>query len=217
MLITFEGIEACGKTTQIQKLVQTLRGSHLDVLSLRSPGGTPVSEKIRTLFKEGDATMTPEAELLLVCASHTQLVQQVIVPCLNNKAIVIVDRYLDSTFAYQGYGHQLPFSTVYGLVNFVIGQIRPDMTIYLRIPLELSEERKAKRVAATPRHLLRPDRMESMSKEFFQRVITGYDRLAEEEPGRIRTIDGSLDATVVQELIWQQVGPLVRPLENPTI
>jgi dTMP kinase len=145
--IVFEGIEACGKTTQIELLAERFRARGQDPLILREPGGTEIGEKIRSLLKDSSylGQMSPEAELLLMNASRAQLVREVIRPALEKGRIVICDRYFYSTIAYQGFGRSLPWDALNAVNRFAVGGLDADFVIFLDIPLEESWERLCRR------------------------------------------------------------------------
>src|SRR5579885_1687032 len=133
LLITFEGSEGCGKSTQIALLAERLRGLGFTVKLVREPGGTPIGEEIRHTLKHSqqNKAMTAEAELLLMCASRAQLVREVIRPALAAGEIVLCDRFYDSTAAYQGYGRGLDLSVIQQMTDFAVGETRPHLTLLL--------------------------------------------------------------------------------------
>src|SRR6185436_2101322 len=149
LFITFEGTEGGGKSTQITRLAERLKGLNFKVLSLREPGGTPIGEEIRHTLKHSDANhaMTAEAELLLMNASRAQLVREVIRPALARGEAVLCDRFYDSTVAYQGYGRQLDLAHVRSVIEFAVGNTIPNLTLLLRVPVEVSEARRVERGA----------------------------------------------------------------------
>src|SRR6266478_6031223 len=147
LFISFEGTEGSGKSTQVSLLAEHLRFERYTVRTIREPGGTPVGEEIRHTLKhsaDNDA-MTFEAELLLMNASRAQLVREVIRPALAAGDIVMCDRFYDSTTAYQGYGRQLDLSVVKAIVDFAVRDTRPDLTLLLVVPYEVSEGRRVAR------------------------------------------------------------------------
>jgi dTMP kinase len=216
LLITFEGTEGSGKSTQIQRLAVRLRTAGLPVRTLREPGGTEIGEEIRHTLQHSavNQAMTPEAELLLINASRAQLVRQVLRPALAAGEIVLLDRYYDSTTAYQGYGRELDLVLVREVIRLAIDGLHPDVTLLLRIPVALSEQRRRSRSAGTQSTGSAPadparDRMEEAGRAFFERVERGYDRIAAEEPDRIRVINAFQSAEVVGGSIWEAVAPLL--------
>ncbi len=208
LFITFEGTEGSGKSTQIALLAARLREAGTVVHTVREPGGTPIGEEIRHTLKhsQDNAAMTAEAELLLMNASRAQLVREVIRPALQAGQTVLCDRFYDSTAAYQGYGRGLDLATVRAIIDFAVGEVRPDLTLLLQIPHILGEERLRTRRSAIP--LVR-DRFEEADAAFFERVAKGYRAIAEAEPGRVRVLDGSGGVEEVRAAIWQLVRGMV--------
>src|SRR6266487_4641816 len=149
MFITFEGTEGGGKSTQIQILAQRLGAPGRPVRVLREPGGSPIGEEIRHTLKHSEVNhaMTSETELLLMNASRAQLVREVIRPALAAGEIVLCDRFYDSSTAYQGYGRQLDLAKVKTIIDFAVEHTRPDLTLLLEVPLEISEARRLSRQA----------------------------------------------------------------------
>lgn len=207
LFITFEGNEGSGKSTQVPLLVERLREWGHTVKVFREPGGTPIGEEIRHTLKHShaNAAMTAEAELLLMNASRAQLVREVIRPALARGEIIVCDRFYDSTTAYQGYGRQLDLPNVRGIIDVAVGQTRPDITLFLRVPQAVSEERLRSRQSTMP--FIR-DRMEEADRAFFERVAQGYDAIAAAEPDRIHVINAAGTVAEVQAAIWRLVAPL---------
>lgn len=188
MLITFEGIDGCGKTTQIKFLTDYLNKKNLPVTVFREPGGTILSEKIRELLLHEPEDMDFRTELLLFSAARSQLIKEKVIPLLEKEEIVILDRYYDSTVAYQGYGRN---STNIDHIHFInklaTHNTVPDITFYLKITPDIASDRIKKS---------QKDRMESAGKDFFERVKKGYDLLAKENR-RITTVDSARDPDIV--------------------
>jgi dTMP kinase len=205
LFITFEGTEGGGKSTQILRLADRLSARGLRVHPLREPGGTPIGEEIRHTLKhsEGNHAMTPETELLLMNASRAQLVREVIRPRLAAGDVVLCDRFYDSTIAYQGYGRGLDLQQVHQVIDFAVGGLRPALTLLLRVPVEVSEARRAARGSG-----LR-DRFEEADRDFFNRVERGFDALAVGDPARIKVVDATRTLEAVAEDIWGHVQPLL--------
>jgi dTMP kinase len=197
MLITFEGIDGCGKTTQAKLLAEHLRAENKGVLLLREPGGTELSEQVRTILlnKQFAHPLTREAELLLFAASRAQLVSEVIRPSLLKDTIVILDRFTDSTIAYQGFGRGITLHHIEQINNAATGGLEPGMTFLLDLPLE---------AAAARRKATANDRIESEDMEFHQKVMEGYWYLAKQHPKRIRTIDATGSMEEIAEKIWKR-------------
>ena len=208
LFITFEGNEGSGKSTQVPLLVERLREWGHTVKVFREPGGTPIGEEIRHTLKHShaNAAMTAEAELLLMNASRAQLVREVIRPALARGEVIVCDRFYDSTTAYQGYGRQLDLQTVKHIIDLAVGPTRPDLTLFLKVPQNISEERLRSRQATMP--FIR-DRMEEADRAFFERVAKGYDAVATAEPQRIQIIYAAGTVAEVQSAIWRLVAPLV--------
>jgi len=183
ILITFEGSEGCGKSTQIRRLAKALQERGKEVVLLREPGGTPIGETIRHLLKHDEkaGAMTPEAELLLFAASRAQLVREVIEPAIARGAVVLCDRFLDSTTVYQGVARSLNLNDVAAINAFAVGKILPDLTLLLDLDAAEGRRRAAGRKGPL-------DRMEQEGDEFYQAVRQGYLKLALEHPQRIEII-----------------------------
>ena len=185
-LLSFEGSEGCGKSTQIRLLQQHLESTGQSVVILREPGGTEIGEEIRHLLqhaKTGTA-MTPETELLLFAASRAQIVREKVRPLLASGTFVILDRFLDSTTVYQGLARGLPLDAVRAINTFATGCTLPQLTVLL----DLDTDTAWQRIHATGREL---DRMESQPREFYEKVRQGYLSLARAEPERIAIVDAS--------------------------
>lgn len=204
LFISFEGTEGCGKSTQVELLAQRLRAIGHVVRLHREPGGTPIGEEIRHTLKHSphNHAMTAETELLLMNASRAQLVREVIRPALAAGEIVLCDRFYDSTIAYQGYGRELDLAQVKSIVEFAVGGTKPDLTLFLQVPAEVSAERLRSRQSTLP--FIR-DRIEEADRIFFERVAHGYGVIAASEPQRIKLINGAQPLVVVCGQIWEIV------------
>ena len=228
LFITFEGNEGSGKSTQIELLAERLRQLGRQVRTLREPGGTPIGEEIRNTLKHSQANhaMTAEAELLLMNASRAQLVREIIRPALAAGEVVLCDRFYDSTTAYQGYGRQLDLDRVRAVIDFAVGDTRPHLTLFLDIPVDVSETRRRERQGRlfppagghgprekVPLEFDAPirDRFEEADRAFFERVERGYRAIAAAEPGRVKTVIATASVEQVADAIWQHVAPLVKP------
>ena len=207
LFITFEGNEGSGKSTQVPLLVEKLREWGHTVKVFREPGGTPIGEEIRHTLKHSHSNeaMTSEAELLLMNASRAQLVREVIRPALARGEVIVCDRFYDSTTAYQGYGRQLDLQTVKHIIDLAVGDTRPDLTLFLKVPQSVSEERLRSRQSTMP--FIR-DRMEEADRAFFERVAKGYDAIAAENPERVKVIHAVGTIEEIQSAIWRIVAPL---------
>ena len=208
LFITFEGTEGCGKSTQVELLAERMRALGHRVRVLREPGGTPIGEEIRHTLKHSkvNVTMTYETELLLMNASRAQLVRETIRPALAVGEIVLCDRFYDSTTAYQGYGRGLDLALVKSVIDFAIGDTRPNLTLLLHVPPEVSAERLQSRQSTLP--FVR-DRIEEGDRYFFERVAQGYEAIAAAEPNRVRVVSGTGAIEVVCENIWEVVRPVL--------
>ena len=205
LFVSFEGTEGSGKSTQLALLAKRVADHGHEVISLREPGGTPIGEEIRHLLKHSaaNAGMCPETELLLMNASRAQLVREVIRPALAEGKAVLCDRFFDSTLAYQVFGRCLDGTLAQRIIDYAIGDTLPDLTLLLRVPLEVSEARRAGRNSGVR------DRMEEENRAFFLRVEQGYDAIASNTATRVRTIDATQTVEQVAEEIWKWVAPLI--------
>jgi len=197
LFITFEGPEGSGKTTQVKRLAERLQERGCDVLTVREPGGTSVSEQIREVLHALDnRDMQPRTEILLYCAARAQLVGQVIRPHLQSGGIVICDRYADSTLAYQGYGRGLDLPVLRMILDFATGGLKPDITFYLDIDVESGLKRK--RAGGDEWN-----RMDDLAVDFHCRVRAGYLEMIAQEPVRWVVVDAARDTEIVAKEIWE--------------
>ncbi len=195
MLITFEGLDYSGKSTQVTRAVNRLKSDGRPVLLVREPGGTDIGEKIRSILLDKKSTeMTDISELMLFSASRAQLVAGVIRPALAEGTVVVCDRFYDSTTAYQGWGRGIDLQAVRAINTTATFGLIPDLTIYLDVRVEEIERRIQKTGAGR-------DRMESNGREFHERVRKGYLALAETEQ-RFVVIDGEKTVDAIHEEIW---------------
>lgn len=200
-LISFEGSEGSGKSTQIALLAEHLQKAGRDVVTTREPGGTEIGEQIRNIIvhnSKGDE-MVAETELLLFAAARAQLVREVIVPGLTRGAIVLSDRYLDSSTVYQGIGRNLGSDPVAQINRFAVGNVMPDLTIVIDVPTEVGLARIRQRASDLP------DRMERENIEFYEKIRAGYLVLAKGMADRFVVIDGTLTQEVIAKKIWASV------------
>ncbi|NTV01599.1 MAG: dTMP kinase [Chlorobiaceae bacterium] len=206
MLITFEGIDGAGKSTQVARLKRHLQELGHEVLTLREPGGTEVCENIRELLLQSKHDIAPVTELLLFAASRAELVEKVILPALEQGSIVILDRFSDSTTAYQGYGRGLSLELLEKVNGIATFGLRPDITFFLDITPEDAMIRKFSEkslpLAFDSEEL---DRMESSGLEFYRRVRDGYLRIHESEPERMVLLDARLSPQILHERISGKV------------
>lgn len=200
MLITFEGLDFSGKTTQIKLLVEKLKDSGYNVVVVREPGGTPISEKIRDiLLDKKNLEMTQIAEIFLFSAARNQLVNQIIKPALESEKVVICDRYYDSTTAYQGYGRGVNLDDVKRINKIATLGVVPDITFFVDIPIDEIKHR----IEAAKSSM---DRMESSGDSFYERVRQGYFEIAKSERERFHIIDGLKNVEAIHNDIWKVVN-----------
>lgn len=185
--ISFEGIDGSGKSTQLARLTAWLTERQVPCRVLREPGGTELGEKIRDLLLDAKAEeMSAESELLLFFAARAELVRKVIRPALRKGELIICDRFYDSTLAYQGYGRELGTERILPLLDWAVGETKPDLTVLVDLPAELALQRQSGRDAG------QADRIEAEGLRFMKRVREGYLALAEAEPQRFLVLDGTL-------------------------
>lgn len=185
--ISLEGSEGCGKTTQLNLLVEWLKSLRISPICLREPGGTPLGESIRNLLKHdpNGHGMASQTELLLFAASRAELVRKTIRPALAAGNWVISDRFFDSTAVYQGAGRGLDPVSIEAINRFVTGPTRPDLTLVFDLP----SDEALRRATSRPRAAQVVDRMEIEPPEFYEQVRQAYLELAQSEPNRIKVID----------------------------
>jgi dTMP kinase len=204
-LITFEGPEGAGKSTQAAMLITRLEARGIEVIYTREPGGTKLGEAIRGILQYNAASEDPcaESEVLLFEASRAQLVRNVIQPALDRGAWVLCDRFADSTTAYQGFGRGFSVELMETINRFAIGSAVPDMTILLDVNVSLGMQRCAKRQIGKK---IQYDRIESEALEFHEKVRQGYLELARRFPERFRKVDAMRHAEPIAEDIWKLVS-----------
>ena len=209
MLITFEGIDGAGKSTQVMKLKQHLQELGREVMTLREPGGTPVAEEIRELLLESRNDITPVGELLLFAASRAELAQRVILPAIESEVDVILDRFFDSTTAYQGYGRGLDLDMLAEINRIASRGLVPDVTFYLDLTPEDALMRKFSEkslpLAFESEEL---DRMENSGLDFYRRVRSGYHAIGAANPDRIVMIDALLSQAEIHRKIVASLDAL---------
>ncbi len=205
-MISFEGSEGSGKSTQIARLAAQLQKRGLDVVSVREPGGTEIGEQIRNIIvhnSKGDE-MCAETELLLFTAARAQLVREVIAPALVRGAVVLSDRFLDSSTVYQGIGRNLALDPVHQINRFAVGNVMPDLTLVIDVPMEVSLARIRQRATDVP------DRMERETIGFYKKIREGYLLLAKGMPERLAVIDGTKSEAIIEKKIWAHVQKLLK-------
>jgi len=202
MLITFEGLDFSGKSTQVRLLSERLSLENFNVLVLREPGGTEIGEKIRTILLDKEVSgMTDASELFLFSASRSQLVEEVIKPALEGGMVVLCDRFYDSTTAYQGWGRGLSREAIDVVNSFATSGLTPDVTFFLDLPIDEVEKRMLRAKSGK-------DRMESNGEGFYEKVREGYLSLAKKEK-RFVVIDAKQSIESIQDAVWQKVEKLV--------
>jgi dTMP kinase len=203
IFISFEGIEGTGKSTQAKLLYQWLFSKKYEVVLTEEPGGTQIGLRIRELLLSVEhKDMTSLTELLLYNASRAQHLHEIIVPAIRRGAVVITDRFSDSTVAYQGYGRGIDLNLIDSIDKIVTGNMKPDLTILLDLDADTGLKRN--------RGINKTDRLELEDLEFHQRVRNGYREIAARERGRIRLIDASGNVEEVQDKIIDVVTDFIR-------
>lgn len=201
--ITIEGTEGAGKSTSLNYIKDILQQKDIDFITTREPGGTPIAEKIRELLLDKTNTaLCDDAELLLMFAARAQHLKELIIPALQSGQWVISDRFTDATYAYQGGGRGLPWEKIAQLEQWVQGDLRPDATILLDIPVEQGMERVRSRGET--------DRFEEEQMSFFSRIREAYLRIARENPQRYYIID---TRPAIEE-VYQQLDRVLKKLIN---
>lgn len=204
-LITFEGVEGCGKSTQVALLHARLHERGVAVITTREPGGTLLGERVRELLLHPGSDLTALAELFLLEAARAQLVDRVIAPALASGTIVLADRFADSSVAYQGFARRLGAGPVRAVNQLACTGLVPDRTVVLVVPVPLALGRARRRASTTADN----SRFEDEAEAFHQRVAEGYLRLAEEDPQRVRLIDAAGAPEEVHLRALAQLGDLL--------
>jgi len=199
IFITFEGIDGCGKSTQLSQAAKRLEAEGLPLVVTREPGGTPIAEKIRGLLISPEhKEMATECELLLYLAARAQHVREKIIPALNEGKIVLCDRFQEATIAYQGFGRGLPIDLLQVINRFATQGLKPDLTFIFDISSSLSRIRidsmgKGK------------DRLEQNGEEFFDKIRTGYKKIAENDPLRVVLLDGTKSIGELADIVYSKI------------
>lgn len=208
MFITFEGIDFCGKSTQVELLRKFLIEKGNKVVVIREPGGTEISERIRDiLLDRKNSEMKIETEFLLFSSSRSQLVREIVLPALERGDIVISDRFHDSSTAYQGFGRGLDISKINNINSFAIADVVPDITFLIDIPVSESLKRKSLKSSNDL------DRIELSSNSFYQKVREGYLKIAENEK-RFMVIDGTKKVEDIHKIIIAKINEISKDLTN---
>lgn len=208
MLITFEGIDGSGKSTQAKLLVERLQSLHVPVLFVREPGGTDLSEHVRSILLDPALEISPLAELMLFSAARAQLVEERVAPELSAGRTVVCDRFFDSTTAYQGGGRKLfDIDWLNDFHRHVTGGLLPHRTYLIEIDPETAFRRRVERAAEGAAVI--EDRMEANGLSFQRDVASAYERIAEAEPERFMRLDGTQSPEHLHTLIWSDVAALL--------
>lgn len=202
MFITFEGLDGAGKSTQIARLTSRLERTGWKVLNTREPGGTPIGDDLRAMLLDiGQTRLSARTEALLYAASRAQLLEEVIRPALANGELVICDRYVDASIAYQGAGLGLGVDAVRELNRFATNDLTPDVTIMLDVPVETSRGR-----VFDSRRGQAPDRIEKRDHGYFERVRNAFLQLSKDEHERICVLDANRTEEELEQEIWTIVS-----------
>jgi len=198
LFISFEGIDGCGKSTQVKILLERLDQEGIDSTLVREPGGTHISEEIReVLLTNRDDTMADRTETLLMTASRAQLTHDIIIPSQEKGKFVIADRFADSTLAYQGGGRGLNLDWLIKLNEFATFGVRPDLTFFIDVTAV---------VGARRRSTVHPDRLENVGHDFQEKVRNQYLKLVKLFPDRFITLDGMESPDVIHNRIWSEIN-----------
>lgn len=209
LFLSFEGTDGSGKSTQMRLLVDRLRSDGFTVVENQEPGATHIGRQIRRILLDpAHQEMAGMTELLLMFASRTQAVKEIIRPALERGAIVVSDRFTDSTLAYQGEGRGIGFDTVLAAHKLALGGLLPDLTICMAIDVEIGLSRAQKRNSSSDGQDSE-GRLDSQSLEFHRRVAEGYRKIARLEPRRFRLVPGDGEPDVVAERVWREVSPVL--------
>ena len=199
LFITFEGIDGCGKTTQIKRLKEYFEKNNKNVVLTREPGAKGLGEKLREILLGYDGEVSSNCESFLFLADRAQHVDTLIKPTIEKGDVVLCDRHIDSTVAYQGYGRGLDLARINYLNDLATNGLKPDLTFVFDIDLETSLARRGKA----------RDRMESSGDEFFERVRNGYIEITKQEPNRVKLLDGSKSVETIHSEILQHINALL--------
>lgn len=202
MLITFEGIEGCGKTTQIALLHTYLKKKGFDVIKTREPGGTTFGEMLRKVFLHENMEVYPLSELLVFMAMRAQHVEELIQPALKEGKVVLCDRFIDASYAYQGYGRGIDLGIIETLNRLVTKGVRPNLTVLLNCPVDTGLKRKAESADM--------DRFEKEELAFHNKIKKAYEKMSKADPQRFFVIDGSLDIDTIHKTIRKKVIAILK-------
>jgi dTMP kinase len=201
--ITFEGIDGCGKSTQLRLLASELRMRGLEVVSTREPGGTPLGKRLRTVLLDSQIEVDPLAELLLFAADRAQHVRTLLRPAIESGSVVLSDRYADATAAYQGAGRNFTANTISQVINLATEGLKPDLTLIFDLPVAECLARTTRRTETDNK----TDRLDAEDAAFHTRVRNAYLKLAEDEPERVRIINASGSINETHDRVMEVVTP----------
>ena len=203
--ITFEGIDGCGKSTQLRLLASELRMRGLEVVSTREPGGTPLGKRIRNLLLDPQIEVDPLAELLLFAADRAQHVRTLLAPAIKSGSVVVSDRYADATAAYQGAGRSFTTEMIAEVIRIATGGLKPDLTLIFDLPVAECLARTSRRTETDNK----TDRLDAEDAAFHTRVRNAYLKLAADEPERVRIINASGSITETHDRVIEVVIPFL--------
>ena len=206
LFIVFDGIDGCGKSTQLALAAERLKCDGYTVLMTREPGGTAISEEIRSIILSQDnKEMVRECELLLYAAARAQHVHEKIKPALEQGMMVLCDRFDSATFAYQGFGRSIPFPLLETINTIAAGGVQPDLTFILNISIDVAFSRLS---AMKKSH----DRLESSGRSFFSRVAEGYRTIASQNPGKTVLLDAELTVEELGKMVYKKIQETISAL-----
>lgn len=203
--ITFEGIDGCGKSTQLRLLASELRMRGLEVVSTREPGGTPLGKRIRNLLLDPQIEVDPLSELLLFAADRAQHVRTLLAPAIESGSVVVSDRYADATVAYQGAGRSFTTEMIEQVIRLATGGLKPDLTLIFDLPVAECLARTSRRTETDNK----TDRLDAEDAAFHTRVRDGYLKLAAAEPERVRIINASGSINETHDRVIEVVMPFL--------
>jgi dTMP kinase len=199
LFVTFEGIDGCGKSTQVVRAQRVLAEKDIPCIVTREPGGTPVAERIRDILLSPDhGAVSDTCEVLLYFAARAQHVRETIAPALDKGIVVLCDRFMEATFAYQGYGRGIPLKTLARMNDFATGSVVPSLTFVFDIDVATAFSRLEKTGK-------RPDRLEGSGREFYEKVQKGYLTLAAADKKRIIVLDGTKTVEELSEVVCENI------------
>ena len=202
LFISFEGIDGCGKSTQVRMLVEKFERKKINYLLVREPGSTSISEKIRKILLDKElGEMNSRTEALLMMASRAQLTKEIIIPKLKSGFVIIADRYIDSTIAYQGAGRGLSIDLLDKINNFATYELKPDITFLIDLSSKLASNRRKKSEL---------DRIEKVGNKFQEQVRDQYLKLASKNKKRFVTLDGKPTAEHIHNIIWNKFNIAIK-------